>query len=166
MRTPSAAASSAPVPQTASHLPSLPPLLHTGLLALLNGNVPLTGTATSVLVALSSGSGKNSAVVLDPTETEVAAASSLHVFAWSSRGELVLAESEGAFEIEEWEEAAEAARKRCIGAKGGAKGGAAGDADVEMGDATGNGSAQSLDGWLRTSVSKEMTAATRWRGEV
>lgn len=115
-----------------------------------------------MLVALTSGGGKSSTVVLDPTEKEVAAASSLHVFAWSSRGELVLAESEGAFEVEQWEEAAEAARRRCIGAKGGA----AGDADMEMGDAAGNGQAQSLDGWLRTSVAKEMAAATRWRGEV
>jgi len=124
--------------------------------------VPLTGTATSVLAALISGGGKGSTVVLDPTEKEVAVASSLHVFAWSSRGELVLAESEGAFDVEQWEEAAEAARKRCVGAKGGA----AGDADVEMGDATGTGAVQSLDGWLRSSVAKELTAATRWRGEV
>jgi exosome complex component RRP46 len=116
-----------------------------------------------VLVALNKDGGKASNVVLDPTEKEVAAASSLHVFAWSSRGELVLAESEGAFEVEAWEEAAEAARKRCIGARGQ---GSAGDADVDMGDAGGSGEGQSLDGWLRTSVANEMAAATRWRGEV
>jgi len=116
-----------------------------------------------VLVALYTAEGKNTALVLDPTEKEVAVAASLHVFAWSSRGELVLAESEGAFEIEAWEEAAEAARNRCLGTKTQAS---AGDADVDMGDAGGNGDVQSLDGWLRTSVAKEMTAATRWRGEV
>jgi len=115
-----------------------------------------------VLVALSKGAGNSSAIVLDPTEKEVAAASSLHVFAWSSRGELVLAESEGAFEVGQWKEAAEAAKKRCIGAKGGA----IEDADVEMGDANGVGAVQSLDSWLRTSVATEMANSTRWRGEV
>ena len=115
-----------------------------------------------MLVALSSGDEKGFNVILDPTEKEVAAASSLHVFAWSSRSDLVLAESEGVFEVEEWDEAAEAARDRCIGAAGGVTG----DADVEMGDIGGDIAGQSLDGWLRMSVAKEMAATTRWRGEV
>lgn len=40
---------------------------------------------------------------------------SLHVFAFDGRGEAVLAESEGGFGFEEWEEACEAARGVCCG---------------------------------------------------
>jgi exosome complex component RRP46 len=133
--------SSAPIPQTASHLPPLPALLHTGLLALLNGNIPLKGIATSVLVAVDGRTGESGNVVLiDPGEKEIKSAKSLHVFAWSSQGELLLAESEGEFGMDELEDAAEAARRTCRGSEGG---------DVDM---DGNGEVGGLEAWLRKSV--------------
>jgi exosome complex component RRP46 len=156
LRTPSASSSSAPTPQTASHLPPLPALLHTGILALLNGNIPLKGTATSVLVAVGGGAGKSGdAIVIDSGEKDVKLANSLHVFAWTSQGEFLLAESEGVFGMDEWEEAAEAAKKVCKGSEAGG--------DVDM---VGSGETGGLDGWLRRNVGAEMARTTRWKGEV
>lgn len=52
--------------------------------------------------------------IVTPSTKQIAAAKSAHVFAFSSFGDVLVAESEGSFEIDEWEAACEEARRLCV----------------------------------------------------
>src|SRR3954454_18490798 len=99
-------------------------LLGAAQLALLAGNIPLRTTLAPVLALTpargSASSARTAAAVLPlhaalaPPARDLAAAAALHVFAFAGEGggdeeesevELLLAESEGDFEMGEWEEA-------------------------------------------------------------
>ena len=92
------------------NLPILPALLQASVLALLSTSIPLSMTLTAALVAVDARRLK-----LDPTAEELKVASSIHVFAFSSHGDLLVVESEGEFDIEIWEEAYQKARLACRG---------------------------------------------------
>ena len=92
------------------NLPILPALLQAAVLALLSTSIPLSMTLTAALVAVDARRLK-----LDPTAEELNVASSIHVFAFSSHGDLLVVESEGEFDIEIWEEAYQKARLACRG---------------------------------------------------
>ncbi|KAJ6166794.1 hypothetical protein N7470_002241 [Penicillium chermesinum] len=82
-----------------SYLTILPALLHASLLALISAAVPLSMTfATTLLAVTPSGQ-----IVQDPPVEDVANAVSLHVLAFSSKGHLLLNESQGRFDFETWE---------------------------------------------------------------
>ncbi|KAI4200299.1 MAG: hypothetical protein LQ350_004047 [Teloschistes chrysophthalmus] len=68
-------------------------------------------TLTSTLVAVSD-SGELTA---DPSAAVAEAATSLHVLGFSSHGGLLVAESEGAFSIETWEQVYNKAERICRG---------------------------------------------------
>ncbi|KAL8637286.1 MAG: hypothetical protein Q9228_005428 [Teloschistes exilis] len=97
--------------QSASNLPLLPALLQSSILALLSTSLPLYMTLTSTLVAVSD-SGE---LVADPSAVVTEAATSRHVLGFSSHGGLVVAESEGAFSIETWEQVYDRAEGICRG---------------------------------------------------
>ena len=59
--------------------------------------------------------GANGDVALDPSFEEIDAATSLHVLGFSSHGDLLIAESEGSFDITIWERVAEIACSACWG---------------------------------------------------
>ena len=59
--------------------------------------------------------GANGDVALDPSLEEIDAATSLHVFGFTSHGDLLIAESEGSFNITTWERAADIACTACWG---------------------------------------------------
>ncbi len=67
-------------------------------------------TLTATLIAVDTRRLKS-----DPTVEELKVASSIHVFAFSSHGDLLVVESEGEFGIEIWEEAYQKARLVCRG---------------------------------------------------
>lgn len=67
-------------------------------------------TLTATLVAVDARRLKS-----DPTAEELKVASSIHVFAFSSHGDLLVVESEGEFGIETWEKAYQKARLACRG---------------------------------------------------
>ncbi|KAH8815268.1 hypothetical protein F5884DRAFT_665879 [Xylogone sp. PMI_703] len=96
------------------NLPILPALLQTAILTLLSASMPLATTFTSVLLALNS-SGKSATVVQYPSVQDIQNASSIHVFAFTAQGALLLAESEGSFSIDDWNEAYEQGKKLCCG---------------------------------------------------
>ncbi|KAJ9658544.1 exosome non-catalytic core subunit rrp46 [Coniosporium apollinis] len=148
---------------SSSSLPILPALINTAYATLLAGSIRLSTTLTAVLVAVPkrSGKGEEKIMVVDPDPEEggseleaVAQKGSLHVFAFDGRGEAVLVHSEGKFEIEEWEQACEAARGVCIGiSEDGA------DAmEVE-------GEKENMVEGLRELVKGEVEKESRWRGE-
>ncbi|KAM0274246.1 hypothetical protein ACHAQH_008028 [Verticillium albo-atrum] len=100
--------------QAQQNLIAIPTLLHAAMLALLSGAVPLSGTATAVVVAISQANMEQKAVS-DPSRRESSEAKSLHVFGYTARGYLLLAESEGNFTASEWDAAAALGRKECCG---------------------------------------------------
>ncbi|MCJ1396287.1 exosome non-catalytic core subunit rrp46 [Xylographa bjoerkii] len=97
------------ITQASSNLPILPPLLQASILALLSTSIPLTMLVTSTLVAVDSNGNLNH----DPSPVEISAATSLHVLAFSSQGRLIVAESEGSFDMDTWERATEKASHKC-----------------------------------------------------
>ncbi|EON69572.1 hypothetical protein W97_08832 [Coniosporium apollinis CBS 100218] len=146
---------------SASSLPVLPALINTAYATLLAGSIRLSTTLAAVLVAVPKRFGKGEAVIVDPDPEEggseleaVARKGGLHVFAFDGRGEAVLAESEGDFGIEDWEEACEAARGVCCGLQ---------DESPDVMEV--EGAKRSMVRGLRELVKGEVEKEGRWRGE-
>ncbi|KAI4099833.1 MAG: hypothetical protein LQ339_005748 [Xanthoria mediterranea] len=97
------------VHQSASNLSLLPILLQSSMLALLSTSLPLTMTFTSTLIAVS----RSGELVRKASVKALKEAASLHVLAFSSLGELLLAESEGAFDMDIWDQVYRWAEKDC-----------------------------------------------------
>ncbi|KAL8802127.1 MAG: hypothetical protein Q9182_003993 [Xanthomendoza sp. 2 TL-2023] len=95
--------------QSASNLSLLPALLQTSILALLSTSIPMTMTLTSTLIAVSS-SGE---LLAAPSLKALKEAISAHVLSFSSHGELLVAESEGAFDMHTWDQIYGKAEQLC-----------------------------------------------------
>lgn len=95
------------------NLPIIPALLQTAVLALLSGAMPLRATATSAFAAVLPADGGKKQVVVDPSPQQVDSSLSTHVLAFTSHDELLLAESEGSFTMQDWEDVYETARSIC-----------------------------------------------------
>lgn len=76
-------------------------------------------TYTSTLLAITP-SGK---IIRDPSTAILKSASSLHVLAFSSKGHLLLNESQGDFDFETWEKVHDEAYDQCHGARATNRGG-------------------------------------------
>ena len=137
----------------------LPHLLHTALLALLSASIPLSTTLTSVLVAKPlANSSKASTPLLSPTANDLLRAKpirSVHVFAYSGEGDLILNESDGSFSYDEWEEAAELAEEVCCKEDGGV--------DLGEGMQVDGREGQNLENWLRTVIRNKVQHEQRWK---
>ncbi|KAL2261592.1 hypothetical protein VTK26DRAFT_3832 [Humicola hyalothermophila] len=90
----------------------MPALLQTAVLALLSAAVPMRATATATAVALVRRDGANEEII-DPSPREIETAQSVHVLAFTSHDELLLAESEGDFTVKEWDSVYETAKRIC-----------------------------------------------------
>lgn len=84
----------------------------------------MRATATSTVAAIVFQDGVKR-VAVDPSPKELAAARSVHVLAFTSHDELLLAESEGDFSVKEWDDVYDAAAKICCQS-------GAGNADTDM----------------------------------
>lgn len=93
----------------------IPALLQTAVLALLSAAVPMRATATSAVAAVSLTGGKTQ-ITMDPSPREADKSRSVHVLAFTSSSELLLAESEGDFTMDEWDQVYETSRSACCGA--------------------------------------------------
>lgn len=71
-------------------------------------------TLTSVLLALDS-KGNSRNIVQNPSLAQFQSATSVHVLGFTSRGELLVAESEGSFTMEDWDEVFETGKALCCG---------------------------------------------------
>lgn len=96
----------------------IPALLQTAVLALLSAAVPMRATATSAVAAVLLSEGKPQ-ITMDPSPREADKSRSVHVLAFTSFGELLLAESEGDFTMNEWDQVYETSRSACCGVAGG-----------------------------------------------
>ncbi|KAJ5239919.1 hypothetical protein N7468_004538 [Penicillium chermesinum] len=136
-----------------SYLTILPALLHASLLALISAAVPLSMTfATTLLAVTPSGQ-----IVQDPPVEDVANAVSLHVLAFSSKGHLLLNESQGRFDFETWESVREQAASICQGANPRGS-----DGDTAMDDESKDGT---LDNFIREAMEDHLHRVYSWKIE-
>ncbi|KAJ0162360.1 Exosome complex component RRP46 [Colletotrichum tanaceti] len=96
--------------QAQSSLSLLPALFHSAILGLLSAAVPLKAIATCTTLAILE---NGSRIVADPSPLEVDQATSLHVLSFTSQDDLLLAESEGAFSLTEWDKMVGKGRHVC-----------------------------------------------------
>lgn len=139
------------LPPAASNIQLLPALLQTSILALLSTSIPLSQTLTSTLIVVDP-YGK---LVQDPSAKQIHSASSVHVLAFSSHGDLLLVESEGSFGIDAWEEVVEKASYICHGAEA-----ADNDSDHASMDPTGQ---LSLESVMKNTMQERTAKEQRWR---
>lgn len=127
----------------------MPALLQTTILALLSTSIPLSMTMSSTLVAVT----KADEVIQDPSLPQLQKAASVHVLAFSSRRDLLVAESEGIFDLELWERVFEEAKRICLGD---------GSGDDES-DAMETENMGGLDGVLRDVVGEKVSKDQKWK---
>lgn len=133
----------------------LPALLQSSMLALLSSSIPLRMTLTSISIAADS-KGK---LLEDPTSEATHSAASFHVLGFSSKGELLVDESEGKFSTDVWETAFEMAKSRCQGAIMSSSA-SAGDVDMEANEH------MTLEGNLRLLVQHKISNQHRWENDL
>jgi exosome complex component RRP46 len=121
------------------------------VLALLAAAMPLAMTMTSTILAIM----EDGKVVQFPTIIEIQQAASVHVLAFTSRGELLVDESEGDFNLDDWNLIFEEAQRICCGA------GAASGVDAVM-DESRSGSG-GLTGFLRSTLEAKVTTDLKWK---
>lgn len=73
----------------------------------------MRSTAASVAAATVTAAGGKTSVVIDPSPRQVEQSRSVHAFAFTSHGELLLAESEGDFTMSEWDDVYATAKLIC-----------------------------------------------------
>jgi len=128
----------------------LPALLHASLLALLSAAVPLSMTFSATVLAVT----KSGDIISELSVQTAKAAASLHAMAFSSKGHLLLNESQGAFDFDTWERVHERAFTLCRGQAGGS------DEDVPMAE---NGDGQPLEGFIRETVEDKVHRDYAWK---
>lgn len=96
-------------------------------------------------------------IIQDPSSSDVADAASLHVLAFSSKGHLLLNESEGRLDFETWELVRQQAASICQGAAT-----TGSDGDTDMDDGT---SSTKLNGFVREAVEDHLHKEYSWKIE-
>ena len=129
----------------------LPALLHASLLALLSASVPLSMTFTATVLAVD----RAGEIIPEPSVQAANSAESLHALAFSSKGHLLLNESQGAFDFDTWEQVYQRAGTLCRGTQVGGS-----DGDVAMG---GDGDGQPLEGFIRETVEDKIHHDYAWK---
>lgn len=136
--------------QGGSYLEMLAGAVNCAVAGCLDGGVQMRSVAGAVVVAVM----KDGRVRVWPTLKERKLARSLHVFAFNTDGDCLLMESEGSFEVEEWERAGEAARRVVTGS------GTDADVDVDMNEDT-----QSLLDVMRRAVEARVEKDGSWKDD-
>ena len=109
-------------------------------------------TATSILLSLLPGG----IIKQNPTALEYDSASSNHVLAFTNHGDLLLAESEGSFTLEDWDRTYEKGRQLCCGGTTNA------DDDVMQDEASDEGTTMMMD-FVKSALRDKLTADLHWK---
>jgi exosome complex component RRP46 len=112
-------------------------------------------TLTSVILALTS-DGTAKTIIQNPTLKELQSADSIHVVAFTSHGDLLVAESEGSFTIQEWDEVYETGKRLCCDEVEKA------DDDIMQTEGL-DGKAGSMKTFLRSILKEKVEADTHWK---
>ena len=124
--------------QGETYLPVLASALNAAILGCLDSAVRMKQIAGAALIAIK----HDGTLVENPKVVERKKCRSLHVFAFTATGEVILMQSEGPFSMEEWTSAQKLARRLV----------------VDMGDT-------SLLGVMRRAVEAGARSKQRWKGE-
>lgn len=127
------------------YLAVLPWLLNAACLALLDAAIPMRCIFTSTIIAMIS----KTITREHPSIKEMSMAESLHVLTFSSTDELLLAESEGRFSMDVWDEIADKAKIICLG-----------DADAMVDEQE---ERKSLQDGLKSAIEKKVRENARWK---
>ncbi len=125
----------------------LPTLANAAFAALVDGGLPLERTMVAALAVVREGE-----VVVEPTEKDLVGCQSVHAMAYSMKGEMLLTESTGRFDLELWEDVSERLRETTMAAM--AKAGE--DEGME-------GGAEKGEPWLRHALKENVVKANAWR---
>ncbi|KAL8955830.1 MAG: hypothetical protein Q9193_006452 [Seirophora villosa] len=149
--TPAEGTASSSLHQSASNLPLLPALLQCSMLALLSTSLPLNMALTATLVAVT----PSGELIGGPPPGIIKEALSLHVLAFSSHGQLLLSESEGAFDMDVWDQVYDIAKRICRGSKSEDLDGTE-DINMEPSD-------DSMENSLRNILQEKAAREQRWK---
>lgn len=109
-------------------------------------------TATLVAVDL------NGALIMQPSVKQINLASSIHVVAFSSHGDLLVVESEGEFTIDEWDKVHQNARLTCQGEERDESGSE--DVSMKVADVS------ELGNVLKEAVERKVAKEQRWKKDI
>jgi exosome complex component RRP46 len=105
---------------------------------------------TSTIIVVPSSGG----IIRDPDPQQLLQAGSIHVLAFSSHGDLLVAESEGEFTMDEWDGVYEAASDQCRGSSDGDE-----NDDVHMD----TGETGHMEGFVKGILQEKVSRDLRWR---
>lgn len=138
--------------QANANLPVLPALLQTAILSLLSASLPMTATLSSTSLAIVSKDGHRH-IITNPTARQIEQSQSFHTLAFTSRNELILAESEGSFTMKEWDDVYTTARSQCCTT--------AEDADTPMNEGSTDNAVPKH--FIRSTVEQKTTSDLYWK---
>lgn len=110
-------------------------------------------TLTATLVAVN----PNGILLVEPSVQEIKLASSIHVLAFSSHGDLLVVESEGDFTIDKWEEVHKKAKSICHEEAGDES--ESGSEDVSMS----SDDSSKIENVLKEAVERKIAKEQRWK---
>lgn len=134
--------------RTTKDIATVSTLANAAFLVLVDGGLPLERTMVSGLAAV----GKDGDVVIDPVEKQLADCKSVHTMAFTSQGDLLLDESAGDFDLEQWQDVVEQLKKTCMAAM----------APASEDESMINGNAEATP-WLRQTLEEDVRDAAAWR---
>ncbi|KAL2890072.1 Exosome complex component RRP46 [Ceratocystis lukuohia] len=106
----------AKIVQAQANLAAIPALLHSAILGLMAAAIPLNCLASATVLATAptaEADGGKQAITVDPSAVEISRARAVHVFSFTSKDELLMAESEGEFSAIELADAMAVAKDVC-----------------------------------------------------
>ncbi|KAK3942196.1 hypothetical protein QBC46DRAFT_362848 [Diplogelasinospora grovesii] len=143
--------------QASLNLAIIPALLQTAVLALLSAAVPMKATATSSAVAVVLQDDGAKKMVVDPSPRDIESAQSVHALIFTSHDELLLAESEGDFTVQDWDQAYEVAYNVCCQAEAKKAG-----TDMMIDDDN-DASGSDMRHFIRSTMESKVAADLHWK---
>lgn len=116
----------------------------------------MRSTATASFVAIVSRDGTKQTLV-NPSARDLDFAQSVHVLAFTSQDELLLAESEGDFTVKEWDDVYDTAKKICC------QSGGPGKTDIEMMLDDQDHGGPDMRQFLRSTLETKIAADLHWK---
>ena len=126
----------------------IPALANAAFLALVDGALPLEETMVAALGCFT----LEGQLVLEPSEKELVGCQSVHAVASDSQGDLLLNESAGSFNVEKWEQMAEALKEKALAAVA-----------ATGGDESMSNGVEEKAPWLKQALEENVRKAGEWR---
>ena len=118
-------------------------------MALLSASIPMSMTYASTIIAVA----PSGDLIRDPSPKEILSSKSMHVLAFSSKGHLLLNESDGSFDMDTWEDVYDLAKTTCLSGVEGQ--------DVDMG--TEGARPEPLEQVIRDAVEDKLREDHAWK---